>query len=434
MPSGPTASSIHLTSGPGKPFMAASSSEVSSTTTGRTQLPPRLHRFGAHHFVGIERLDLRQVDALDGERRADDAPRLRGLVGVAGDEDEVGHGGPGFGHAGVQLIDQLGVQSFDLRPELLEAALVPQHVIGVRHPRLGGGLRREPAARRLGVDAALDGAPQPQLGIGLDRDHDVVTVGPAGLDQQRRLHHHDAASRPRGSTGSARRPVGGSRFERAPRRGVGEDQGAELLVIDAAPRRRACRRRRGGAPPRPRVRPAGRDRPPRDRRRPRCSPAPRASAPPSTCRWRGRRSGRRSAGRALGRRPIGVRSRRISSLGMLACRVARGRRRRLAPVLLTLPRPAHNIDGPCAARSLGVRPAPEPRTPRLGIAHRSGVGRRGSQMFRTYSPKLGEIERALVRRRRRRHSARPPVDRRGAPARPASTSRSSRRTSTPATS
>ncbi len=127
------------------------------------------------------------------------------------------------------------MQSFDLRPELFEAALVPQHVIGMRHPRLGGRLRGETAARRLGVDAALDGAPQPQLGIGFDRDHDVVTIGPAGLDQQGRLHHDDAAC------GLEDRPVAladqwmDRRFERAPRRRVGEDQGAELLVIDAAP-------------------------------------------------------------------------------------------------------------------------------------------------------------------------------------------------------
>ena len=146
------------------------------------------------------------------------------------------------------------MQRVDLRAQLLEAALVPQHVVGVRHARLGGRLRREAAARRLGIDAALDRAPQPQLGIGFDRDQDVVAIGAAGLHQQRRLHHHDAARRLEDRPEPLADQRMDRRLQRAPGRRVGEDQGAELLVIDAAPlvehagaEEAGDRRRPGGA-------------------------------------------------------------------------------------------------------------------------------------------------------------------------------------------
>ena len=62
MPSAPTASSIHFTSGPGKPFRAASSSPVSSTTTGLLHALPGLPRLGAQDLLHVERLDLRQIE------------------------------------------------------------------------------------------------------------------------------------------------------------------------------------------------------------------------------------------------------------------------------------------------------------------------------------------------------------------------------------
>ena len=252
MPSAPTASSIHLTSGPGKPLKAASSRPASSTTSGR---PIRRQASSAL----ARRTSGRSSDWISGRSRATasrSAPASAGLgelAGVAGDEDEGEAALTGAPFAQRRHLPQLGHQLVHLRGERREVAVVADDPVGGGAAVVAVPLGGEAGARGLLVHAAGHGAPQAHLRVRLDGDDQVEVRGVAGLDQQGGLEDDDAVR----AFGDLLEAPADERVDRrlqgAPRLGVGEDPRATLAWSTPVRRQHLgaeeSAHRRGPAPP-----------------------------------------------------------------------------------------------------------------------------------------------------------------------------------------